>query len=242
LACQEGQVEVVKLMMADPRVDVNLAQIQGKKIVFYFFFFFFTILIFNKLFFFFQGCTPIFLASQNGKIEIVKLLLSDPRVEVDKPRDTGATPLLIACENGHAEIAKLLLFDERTNVNFSGANGRTPLWLASQNGHLMILKLILATDKEINTSARDASQGLTALDQAKISTHTAQAPWEQPEDVKRRYQNGPQIVQLLTEYEKNPSKVRRQLQKEISYYGFVLFLFLSSFLKLIRKLIFLSKS
>jgi len=142
---------------------------------------------------------------------------------VDQPRDTGATPLLIACELGHADIAKLLLFDERTNVNFSGANGRTPLWLASQNGHLMILKLILATDKEINTSARDAQQGLTALDQAKISTHAAQAPWEQPEDVRRRYQNGAEIVRLLTEYERNPSKVRRQLQKEINYYGSFLF-------------------
>jgi len=153
-------------------------------------------------------------------------------VEVDKPRDTGATPLLIACENGHAEIAKLILFDERTNVNISGANGRTPLWQASQNGHLMILKLILATDKEINTSTRDASQGLTALDQAKISTYAPQTQWEQPDDVKRRYQNGTQIVQLLTEYEKNPSKVRRQLQKEISYYGFLSVFFFFSFFEI----------
>ena len=152
-------------------------------------------------------------------------------MEVDQPRDTGATPLLIACESGHAEIAKLLLFDKRTNVNASGTNGRTPLWQASQNGHLMIVKLILATDKKINTSTRDTAHGLTALDQAKISTHAPQIQWEQPEDVLRRHQNGPEIVRLLTEYEENPLNVRQQLQKEINYYGF----FFKKKIELMRK-------
>jgi len=39
-----------------------------------------------------------------GHIEIVKLLLSDKRIDINKANKNDTTPFYIACQNGHIEL------------------------------------------------------------------------------------------------------------------------------------------
>ena len=51
--------------------------------------------------------TPIFVASQNGHIEIVKFLVS--KVEnPNEPRNDGVTPIQIASQQGNIDIVEIL--------------------------------------------------------------------------------------------------------------------------------------
>ena len=54
------------------------------------------------------GATPLYIASQEGHMDAVTLLLkanADPNIQDDK----GATPLYLASQNGHTETVALLL-------------------------------------------------------------------------------------------------------------------------------------
>ena len=70
-ACYDGKTEVIKLLLADPRVDINKADS-------------------NQL-------TPLYRACYKGKTEVITLLLADPRVDVNKADSKQFTPLSIAC-------------------------------------------------------------------------------------------------------------------------------------------------
>ena len=52
-----------------------------------------------------DGVTPLFVACQQGHVDVARLLL-DNGAEVDR---NGATPLFVACQNGHVDAARLLL-------------------------------------------------------------------------------------------------------------------------------------
>jgi len=61
-----------------------------------------------------EGATPFLIACQEGKKEVVSLLL---RIDINKPNNNGATPFFIACQQGHKEVVSLLLADIRIDVN-----------------------------------------------------------------------------------------------------------------------------
>ena len=66
------------------------------------------------------GSTPLFKAIWNGHVEVVKLLLSAPGVDVNKAGSTfanPATPLNIACSKDHTEIVELLLAAPGIDIN-----------------------------------------------------------------------------------------------------------------------------
>ena len=54
--------------------------------------------------------TPLFLASQEGKMEVVKYFVEVGKADVDKARNDGATPLIIVKSpyHGNEEIVKYL--------------------------------------------------------------------------------------------------------------------------------------
>ena len=55
-----------------------------------------------------HGGTPLWIASEKGHLEIVRLLIESGG-SVNQPHKTGATPLHVASQEGHLEIVKLLI-------------------------------------------------------------------------------------------------------------------------------------
>ena len=77
------------------------------------------------------------IASDDGQLEMVKILLKDPRVD---PSDDNNNSIRRASKNGHLEIVKLLLQDPR--VDPSDGNNYS-IKAASENGHIKIVRLLL---------------------------------------------------------------------------------------------------
>jgi len=75
-------------------------------------------------------------ATQKGRLEVVKLLLGVPGIEVNRANKDGETPLDIASEEGHAEVVKLLLGAPCIDVNPADKSGTTPFSWASRIGRL----------------------------------------------------------------------------------------------------------
>jgi len=87
-----------------------------------------------------ERITPLWVACQNGQIEVVKFLLqngADPNIS----NNFGCTPLIIACFEGHFEICSLLL--ENSDINAQLTDGNTALHLAVEKNNLEMVNFIL---------------------------------------------------------------------------------------------------
>ncbi|MGI2298626.1 ankyrin repeat domain-containing protein [Candidatus Cardinium hertigii] len=89
-----------------------------------------------------DGSTPLYLAAFHGHIEIVKLLLETPRIQVNLQNKSGCTPLHAAALFNHVEVIKILLSDPRTDVNAKSNLGKTALDIAQQFGHDLSVHII----------------------------------------------------------------------------------------------------
>ena len=122
-----------------------------------------------------MGTTPLMVASWEGHIEIVKLLIENG-ADVNASRPYGdITALNEASQNGHTEIVKLLikhgaidsslidaagsgdiekvrtLIEEGTDVNIRAyGNNVTALNEASENGHLEIVQYLVEKGADVN--------------------------------------------------------------------------------------------
>lgn len=92
-AAHDNRVAVVEQLLRDPSIDCNATDA--------------------------HGVTPFYAAVYRGHSDLVKLMISNPRVDVNKPCSgcNDATPYWIACHRGHKEIIKLLetRVDKRPN-------------------------------------------------------------------------------------------------------------------------------
>ena len=63
-----------------------------------------------------DGSTPLFTASDQGHIEVVKLLLAHDAIDTNKAAGYRATPLIGACFSGHAETGASLTVGDNDNA------------------------------------------------------------------------------------------------------------------------------
>ncbi|KAF7182640.1 hypothetical protein CNMCM7691_002301 [Aspergillus felis] len=139
IASYLGLAPVVKLLLANEKVDVNSRDT--------------------------YGLTALSLAAENGHEAVVKLLLDTGKVDVNSRDSNGRTPLSLAAESGHEAVVKLLLDTGKVDVDSRDSEyGQTPLSFAAWNGYEVVLKLLIDTRK-VDVDSRD-SDGQTSLSRA----------------------------------------------------------------------------
>ena len=92
-----GNLELVNLLINDPTVNLNWI---GPE----------------------KGDTPLHRACRFGHVQVVKVLLEHPVIDVNAGNagNVGrATPLNIASQEGHVEVVKLLLADTKSRSTLS---------------------------------------------------------------------------------------------------------------------------
>ena len=70
--------------------------------------------------------TPLYLASENGHLDVVKELIAH-RADINKGTDVGATPLYAASVNGHVKVVNELLDNKASIDRAENNDGNTPL-------------------------------------------------------------------------------------------------------------------
>ena len=101
--------------------------------------------------------TPLILASHFGYSEIVKILLKQPQIEVNKANDENKTALFCASRRGYSKVVNLLLQHSQINVDKTDNEGNSALFWATRFGHSETVRLLIQhpqtdVNKEYNNS------------------------------------------------------------------------------------------
>ncbi|KAJ5357862.1 hypothetical protein N7541_005020 [Penicillium brevicompactum] len=122
IAAANGRVDVVKALLEWDVTEPNL-QTQWKR------------------------QTPLFAAAEDGREEIVELLIGCERVGLDIPDMHGTTPLGVAAGKNHVGVVRQLLGASRpVDPNARDENGQTPLLNAAFYGYLGVVDQLLCAD------------------------------------------------------------------------------------------------
>ncbi|OHT09645.1 hypothetical protein TRFO_21356 [Tritrichomonas foetus] len=133
-AAAKGQIEALKCLLNHPDIEPNAVD--------------------N------DQCTPFYFAVLYHRKHVVKFLIKNERIDINKPDDEGVfiiiyqTALHIAAKLGYFDIVSIILTSNRINANYKNNNGQTPLHYASRFNQLDVVKLLLLDDR-ININAED---------------------------------------------------------------------------------------
>lgn len=147
--------------------------------------------------------TAIHLASEAGDLEILKLLLAHPSVDLTIFNPWKFTALHFACKEGWSDVVEYLLQFEKVDVNAITNGDFTPLWIAARFGRLATIKSLIVKGREkvdILGKAAWGEESFTAAEVAgKLGFH--------------------EVSSLLDSYEKDPAGVLQQLTTEFALQG-----------------------
>ena len=142
-AAQEGQLEVVKLLLDEHGINPNLGTCR-------------------------EGTTPLAVAAFKGHKEVVELLLAARNIDINVRQQDGATPLFTATQGNNHEVVELLV-RRGANVNLGLLDDTTPLSHAAYKGNIEVVKrLSQVTDIRVNQKTKE---GVSALSYASQQGH-----------------------------------------------------------------------
>ncbi|XP_039272536.2 uncharacterized protein LOC120346782 isoform X1 [Styela clava] len=102
------------------------------------------------------GFTPLHLASQSGHVNLVRMILNCPGVNVSAGTAVqNMTPLHLSAQCGHTAVVGLLLSKDLDQLGAKDAQGFTSLHYAACNGHLEMVSLLLGQGAKIDTSDKN---------------------------------------------------------------------------------------
>jgi ankyrin repeat protein len=116
------------------------------------------------------GATPVFVASWNGKLGLVRYLVKKTLgADVNKANAAGASLLYLAAQEGHLEVVRCLVEEFGADVNQALDDGSTPLMIAARQGYLAVVRCLgMEHGADIN---RVNHEGTTALIDAAQNGH-----------------------------------------------------------------------
>lgn len=110
--------EIVKLLLAYPKININLKDTYGD--------------------------TILYLVSKFYNREITKLVLENPKININVKGEYDNTPLQDACYYGNIELVKLLLARPEIDINSRDFWKKTALTNACISNNIEIVKLLLS--------------------------------------------------------------------------------------------------
>ena len=116
-----------------------------------------------------DGKTILHLSAQNGHTETVRLLLSDPRIEVNIQDGQGCSSLFYACQKENNQGLVNLIASHK-NLNWSSPLNYLAFPFACKNGYTLVVQKLIE-DKNFDLNVKD-SQGETPLHYAVYGGHT----------------------------------------------------------------------
>lgn len=142
-AITEGRDTLVKELLAQPGIDVNIID--------------------------YNSDTALTLAIDNGYTYLTKTLLARPDININIKNGNGYTPLTLAVSKRDSRLVSALISKPDVNLNIQTSDGSTALTLALKKGYTNIAKLILDKNADVNIKDRD---GNTAFALALDGGHT----------------------------------------------------------------------
>ena len=149
IAAQEGQEEVVELLLDAPTISIDARKADGATALFDAaqdnFPGIVELLIkrgadVNLMLD--PGTTALDIAAHRGHVEVVRVLLQAPAIEVNHTTKSAITALAMACAKGHQDVVTLLL-EKGADPNITFDSGIAPLHLACLRGRTDIVKILL---------------------------------------------------------------------------------------------------
>ena len=137
IACNLGHAEVTELLLAY-RADVNAAWQGG------------------------SGCTPVHFAARQGAIDCLKLLTTDPDLDVDALTHRNLTALHMAVNKGFTECVALLI-EARANVDLEGPGRMGAMHGAASRGHTACVRVLLEAGAAVDALCHGAPAVRTPL-------------------------------------------------------------------------------
>jgi ankyrin repeat protein len=142
-AAQHIHAGVVSVFIETVGVDLNAALTDGELV----------------------GVTPLFVAAQDNRLDVVTLLIA-AGADVNKATgDDGYTPLHKAARNGHAGVVSVLIETVGVDLNAALTDGElvgvTPLFVAAQDNRLDVVTLLIAAGADVTRARFD--DGCTPL-------------------------------------------------------------------------------
>lgn len=95
-----------------------------------------------------DGCTPLYIASQNNKLAVLNILLASG-ANPESVYQHGVTPIYVAAMNGNVDIV-LALLNKGVDVDAACSQGSTPLYVAAQYGWLAVVDVLLDHGANVN--------------------------------------------------------------------------------------------
>lgn len=177
-AVRGAQIEAVRALI-EKKVDVNQREDDG-----------------------ILEATPLLIAAQSGKIEILKLLLK-AGADFNMKDAYGDTPIHLAISEGHVEIVKLLI-DAGIDINLKDYDGSTPLHSAANKDKKDIIKLLLNAGADVNIKDY---YGQTPLHVAKDNDEVVKILLDAGADIKIKDNNGDTPLHIAAKVSKNTAKL-----------------------------------
>jgi len=206
-ACRKGYLDIVQLLVQDPRVERNKDETNERmskplywacasghtEVVKYMMTLPDVELNCHLQF------PMIVVAAGAGHLDLVRWLTSNPRIDVCECSYQGVTALAMASRNGHLAVVSHLLEDGRIDIHKTTEFGETALGMASKWHHLSVVELLLAQDATLEiVYVCDAER-----------EHKYRVFWTHTFDDCRA------ICQLLEDYKADEKEVRRKMRNKV---------------------------
>ena len=166
-ASVKNNIDAVNLLLNHPQIDVNQRDNDGCNALFHAIKntrFEIAQLLLNSnadvnISSFSSGQTPIVYSTMKNQVDMIKLLVKQPQIDINHRDNDGNSALLHAVKNDHLETAQLLL-ESGSDVNVcDNDTGQTPLIAAINANNILMIKHLIKYHKMTgaNINQRDSN-------------------------------------------------------------------------------------